>query len=126
MRVPLVYKCEKCRSEYTIGGESTLFLYIKQPIVNHVETTCLICDNHFVWWQADDSLVEALKERNGQGDNPVRVVIKEFAADRTWQNFSTATGIRYPHGQRLGAAERQRINNYCAMFRYLLETGAMP
>ena len=121
----ILHMCSSCRNLYEWGEETTLFIYTKQPLVNHLVTTCSICQFSQTFWELSDDLFALLADDKTR---PSDIVLKksEFASARTWQKFCQATDRPYPSNFRLAYHRNQAIEREVADFRQLLDKGSLP
>lgn len=121
----IFHMCSSCRNLYQWGEETTLFIYLKQPLVNHLMTTCPICQFSQTFWELGEDLFSMLSD---DLTRPSDIVLKksEFASARTWQKFCQATGRPYPSNFRHPYYRNQEIEREVADFHHLLEKGEIP
>jgi hypothetical protein len=123
----ILHMCSSCHNLYQWGEETTLFLYLRQPLINHLVTICPTCQTVQTFWELDDKIIDRLVT---DADRPGAVTLKVgiFAADRTWQKFSAATGRPYPSRYKFSyhRNQEQEVENSVKFFRHLLDTGKMP
>lgn len=121
----ILHNCSGCRQFYPLGAETTLFLYIRQPIINHLVTKCPVCQTIQTYWVLDEDLINRLVTEVARARD-ITLKVGTYAADRTWQKFCAATGRRYSSRPRFTAQEAKDVENEVGFFRHLLETGKVP
>lgn len=121
----LIHNCPECHLIYEMTNETTLYLYIRQPLVNHLTTVCPECHTAQTFWELDDDTVDRIITKYAK-PNAIIVSLGTFAADRTWQKFCAATGRRYPSRPRFTLEEAKHVENSVKFFRHLLDKGYVP
>jgi hypothetical protein len=94
-----VYGCKECRFTYPIGHESTLWLYLSEPALDHVVTVCPKCQNTRTFWDRDPQDIGEMLRMNVVDHNPMNVEIADVADELTRLDFAADTGRTYPNPQ---------------------------
>jgi len=83
-----LYVCKVCAHGYTLGRETTLFVYATEPSLNHVVTSCSVCYKERTFWNLDEDTVAGLMLNNTPPHNPIAIEWLETADAKTRYEFA--------------------------------------
>jgi hypothetical protein len=76
---PIAYKCqnENCERRYTLGAETAIYLFLDNPLYNHLRTECPDCGTRVTNWNLRDEEVRFLIAFNTPAGNSIRLAVVE-------------------------------------------------
>jgi hypothetical protein len=119
-------ECPSCFLTYTLGAETTLFIYASGHQFDHFTTKCPGCRLATSIWELSAQDLAYLKTHNVWVESAVKIVEKTFATGDVEQAFHHHTG-RPLSGATVTSSRRQRhIEERVSFFAAVLASTADP